>query len=120
MAFKDRKHKRIDTLNLISYNALDENGEVLTQGMGRTLNVSLGGFLIGTPSPIDSEYVMLMDIGFKDKVVNIKGKVIYSREGSEDKYESGVEFTDIGKNAQQALAKFIEAFQKMKENEKSD
>lgn len=120
MTFKDRKYKRIDSLNLISYNALDKKGDVLAQGMGRTLNVSQGGILIETHTPIDARFVILMSIGFKEKVIDIKGKVVYTREGKEDKYESGIEFSNIDEVTLQALNKYIEAFQKLKVPGKAD
>jgi len=37
---KQRKHERIDSLNLLNYTGFDKNGEKTLQGMGRTLNVS--------------------------------------------------------------------------------
>jgi hypothetical protein len=47
-----RKHARFNSLNL-SYVCLDENNQVIKQGMGRTLNVSESG--ITEPDPKASQ-----------------------------------------------------------------
>ena len=63
-----RKHSRIDSLNLLNYVFSDELGGGLTQGMGRTLNVSESGILLETHSPIDIHSVISLTIGFEEDV----------------------------------------------------
>jgi len=48
-----RLHLRIDSLNLLAYSCIDDTGQVVVQGMGRTLNVSQGGILL-TPGEDDN------------------------------------------------------------------
>ena len=48
-----RKHPRVNALNL-SYICLDEDQQVIKQGMGRTLNVSESGILLETHFPIEA------------------------------------------------------------------
>ena len=50
-----RKNQRIDSHNLLTYSCLDKNGAVITQGMGRTLDVSEGGILLETQAKLDPE-----------------------------------------------------------------
>ena len=40
-----RRHTRYESLNL-SYVCLDENDNIIKQGMGRTLNISESGILL--------------------------------------------------------------------------
>lgn len=52
-----RKYPRVKTSNGVSYVCIDENGNGIDQGMGRTLDVSLGGMLLETSVPIESKYI---------------------------------------------------------------
>ncbi len=108
--FKSRKYTRVDSLNLVHYNTLDKDNNVTTQGMGRTLNVSQGGILIETHVSIDAKYVMLIAIGFKDDLIDLKGKVVYCKSGEDNKFEVGIEFLTINDTECRILNKYISAF----------
>jgi c-di-GMP-binding flagellar brake protein YcgR len=105
-----RKHSRIDSLNLLNYVYSDESGDGSTQGMGRTLNVSESGILLETHTPIDVNNVISLTIGFEEDVVEIKGRIIYTKENENKMSESGIEFFDIDENAKETLKKYITAF----------
>ncbi|WP_054031431.1 PilZ domain-containing protein [Desulfatitalea tepidiphila] len=105
-----RKHSRIDSVNLLNYVYFDENEEEENQGMGRTLNVSESGILLETHSPMDARRTVSLTIGFKEDVVDIKGKVVYMRKMENNMFESGIEFFDIDQSANIVLKKYIEAF----------
>ena len=111
MSIKNKRlHSRIDSLNLLSYSCTDETGQVVIQGMGRTLNVSQGGILLETHVQIDLSYIISLTIGFKEELVDINGKVVRSTPGKGDYYESGIKFHDMDKAALQVLKKYIKAF----------
>jgi len=110
---KERKEKRVDarvsTINLVSYICLDKDGNELKKGMGKTLNISKGGVLLETHIPIKSEYIMLMAIDLENNLLEVKGKVAYSKPGKNDMFESGISF--LGPYSEQR--KIISAFIKM-------
>ncbi|MFZ1987333.1 MAG: PilZ domain-containing protein [Desulfatitalea sp.] len=105
-----RKHSRIDSINLLNYVYFDENQEEENQGMGRTLNVSESGILLETHNPIDASHFVSLTIGFKEDVVDIKGKVIYKKENDQGMHESGIEFFQMDENARNTLRLYIKAF----------
>lgn len=105
-----RKHLRIRSLNLLSYVCIDENQNVIRQGMGRTLDVSEGGILLETHAPIDSQHTISLTIGLQDDVTEIKGKVVYSREVQSGRYESGIEFHAKNEAGLRILREYIKAF----------
>ena len=105
-----RQHPRIDTLNLISYNCIDETDQIVAQGMGRTLNVSEGGILLETHVPIDPKYTVALAIGLEDDLINIKGKVVFAMAGDEERFDAGIEFIEIDETALEVLKKYIKAF----------
>ena len=112
MATKEkRKHPRISSLNL-SYVCLDENNEIIKQGMGRSLNVSESGILLETHFPIDDQLIVTLTLGLEEELVDIKGRPVHTRINDDGKYEVGIEFLKSDVKTHKALKKFIDAFQK--------
>jgi hypothetical protein len=112
-----RKHPRIKSLNLLSYVCVDENKNIVKQGMGRTLDISEGGIMLETHAPIDSQYTVSLTIGLEDDLVTeIDGKVVYSKTGEAGRFESGIEFKKGSEATLQILRKYIKAFEEQ-ENE---
>ena len=105
-----RKFSRIDSINLLNYVYLDENEEETNQGMGRTLNVSESGILLETHNPIEISHIVSLTIGFKEDVVDIKGKVVYNKENADAMFESGIEFFEMDDSARNVLKRYIAAF----------
>jgi c-di-GMP-binding flagellar brake protein YcgR len=112
MAIKEkRKHARFNSLNL-SYICLDENNEIIKQGMGRTLNVSESGILLETHFPIEETYIVTLTLGLKEELVEIKGRPVHSSTNAEGKHEIGIEFLEPDGKTRKALKHFISTFQK--------
>ena len=105
-----RYHPRISALNLISYNCIDETEQIVAQGMGRTLNISEGGILLETHIPIDPQNAIALAIGLEDELIDIKGKVVFSMAGKDEKFEAGIEFFEMPDSTLDILKKFIKAF----------
>lgn len=105
-----RKHSRIDSLHLLNYIFTDESGGGSTQGMGRTLNVSESGILLETHAPIEIDSIISLTIGFEEDVVDIRGRVVYTKVNDKKMNESGIEFFEIDEPAEMILNKYITAF----------
>ena len=101
-----RKHQRIPSLNL-SYICLDENNNIVKQGMGRTLNISESGILLETHFPIEPKYLVLMTIALKEDLLEIKGKPIHSRSNETGEFEIGIEFLEPDQDSIRLLDNFI-------------
>ncbi|MBW2569034.1 MAG: PilZ domain-containing protein [Deltaproteobacteria bacterium] len=110
MIINNRKHHRIDSLNLISYVCFDEDNNPVMQGMGRTLNVSESGILLDTNVMIDSNYTLSLKIGLEDELMDIKGKVVYSRSGGDGNFKTGIQLFEIEQNTLKLLKKYIKRF----------
>jgi len=105
-----RKHLRIKALNLISYSCIDETDQVLSQGMGRTLNLSEDGILLETHVSVDPKHTVVMAIGLEDDLINIKGRVVYSIGGGDERFEAGIELIERDEATLEVLRKYIKAF----------
>ena len=106
----NRKYKRFDSGNLLSYVCLDEHNKIIQQGMGKTIDVSEGGILLETHVAINPDYTILLSIGLEDEMADIKGSVIYSRKRGDGMIESGIKFKNIEGECQSILAAFIKKF----------
>jgi hypothetical protein len=101
-----RKHERIQSLNL-SYICLDEDQNIIKQGMGRTLNISESGILLETHFPIEPNHVVQLTISLEEDLLDLKGKPVHVRSSDEGKYEIGIHFVELDQNASDLLKKFI-------------
>ncbi len=101
-----RKHERIQSLNL-SYVCLDEDQNIVKQGMGRTLNISESGILLETHFPIESKHIVQLTISLEEDLLDIQGKPVHIRSSAPGKYEVGIQFVGLGKKSVKILKKFI-------------
>ena len=101
-----RKHERIQSLNL-SYVCLDENANIIKQGMGRTLNISVAGILLETHFPIEPEHAVQLTISLEEDLLDLKGKPVHIRSRDGGKYEIGIQFVELDQNASDLLKKFV-------------
>lgn len=110
-----RKKSRIDSHNLVSYVCLDRNGHEFKQGIGRTLNISEGGILLETYTPMDPGYTVSLSVGLGEDIRDFKGKITHSvgREGG--KYENGIEFLTLDEDGIQFLRQIITIFEEDEE-----
>lgn len=115
MTMEKRKHQRVSTLNLLSYVCLDENSNHLEQGMGRTLDISLGGILLETHVRIESKYILLLAVGFEDELIDIKCEVVYCREGAQGMFESGARYLESNERMNQIVEELVSIFNEEKE-----
>ena len=111
MTDNKREHLRIDALNLLSYTCLDDSDHPQQQGMGRTLNVSEKGILLETHALLDPSGDLSISIGLENELVELRGKVIHSRQTAEGLFEIGVTFTKPDDPSLLILKKYISAFQ---------
>ncbi len=101
-----RKHERIQSLNL-SYICLDEDNNIVKQGMGRTLNISESGILLETHFPIESTHTIRLTISLKEDLLDIKGKPVRVQSIDGGKYHIGIQFDEMDENAAKMLQAYI-------------
>lgn len=103
-----RKHERIQSLNL-SYICLDENENIVKQGMGRTLNISESGILLETHFPIEHNHTIQLTISLEEDLLDLQGTPVHVREIDGGKYQIGIQFVGLDDNAADTLKQFISA-----------
>ncbi len=102
-----RKNPRVKTSNGVSYVCIDENGNEIEQGMGKTIDISLGGILLETSVRIESKYILLATIDLKGNLIEIRGKVAYSRRIEPREFLNGIQFLETPERQIKIIAEFI-------------
>jgi hypothetical protein len=106
-----RKYSRVDTIYLLNFVHIDKkNNDKVTQGMGRTINVSESGIMLETHIPFGENDTVDVVVGLKEDIVTIRGKVIFNRPTETGKFQSGIEFLAIDDDSLKTLQRYIEAF----------
>ena len=109
-----RKYARVDSIYLLNYVHIDaNNSDSVTQGMGRTINVSESGIMLETHIPFSENDTVDVVVGLKEDMVTIRGKVIFNRSTETGRFQSGIEFLTIDDDSLKTLRRYIEAFNAM-------
>ena len=89
---EQRAYPRVPTCNLISYAAADRGQSQSGHRVGRALDVSQTGIYLETARRVESDFVSLLTSDIEDKLIEIRGRVAYSRENGEGMYRTGIRF----------------------------
>lgn len=108
-----RKSERFDSLNLLSF-VVREGDQEITQGMGRTLNVSESGMLLEISFPVPTQYTLSISLGLADDVVELVADIIHCTQESESKHRLGCRFQEMDLHAKQVLNQYISRFKAAK------
>ena len=87
-----RKNARLETNNFISYYYLDENESVISEGLGKAKNISPEGILLVTGKPVESNKILIVSTDEKNNIIELKGKVVYTRRTDSGPFHTGIEF----------------------------
>lgn len=101
-----RQTPRVESLNL-SYFCIDEEKNIIAQGMGRTLNISTAGILLETSEPVPEGKIVDMEIAMQDNIISTSGTVVHSNIESDNLYHTGIHFTKLSEEDKETLSKFI-------------
>ena len=105
-----RKHPRVEIHHPISYVCIDDSGYEIDQGMGSSINISIGGILIETHDPIELRDILLMAIGIKDELIDIKGKVVYCRAEDSGMFQTGIRFLETNEKIRLFVMSLIKTY----------
>ncbi len=109
-----RKHSRTKTNNMVSYVGTDDRGNEKEQGMGRTIDISIGGILIETRYQIVSKDILLTAIGLKDELIDITGKVVHRYAKDSEMFRTGIQFLANNEKTRLFIISLIKDYSKQK------
>jgi len=106
-----REHRRLNIENLAAFVCVDENFSQLDQGMGRALDISLGGISLETYIPIESPYILLSISGVKNELqIDIKGKVVHCKGRESGIFQTGIQFLETSERIKEIVINMIKVF----------
>ena len=114
-----RQAQRFDTLNLLVYTVVNEWGDCMANGMGRTLNISEKGILLeihesllaGQTVSVAIGQSISVDIGIQEDLVTITGKVMHCKQAGDGIYHVGIQFDPMSPNTAELLKEHIQVWQ---------
>jgi hypothetical protein len=109
-----RRFIRFDSLHLLDYLVLDENGNPGRYSMGRTIDVSIDGIKLETKYRIKLGSRVLITLGLEDDLIDLEGKITHNSSHA-GHFLSGASFLKISKEGRRILTKYVEAFRERKE-----
>ena len=87
-----RKFPRTKTRNLIAHLSVDHNGKMISQGLGKALDISKGGMLLETPYPIEAGLLSLMAVDKDNILFEIKAELVYCKNAAPGMFQAGIKF----------------------------
>jgi len=112
MSKERRRYIRPESLNLLDYLIVDEQGRSGEYSMARTLNVSKGGILIETHTPLPQGMQVMITLGLRDQLIDVMGRIVYTvREAGWS--QNGIEFFHISDHDRRILDSYIAAFRRL-------
>lgn len=111
---EQRKFIRYESLHLLDYLILAEDGQPGQYSMGRTIDVSVDGIKLETTSSLQPDTRLLITVGLENDLIDLEGQTTHAapRDG---RFVSGVTFVKISKEGRRIFTKYTEAFRKRRE-----
>ena len=103
-----RRYERVDAIHL-SYICIDEAGNVIHEGMGRTLNVSETGILLETTFATEPGQTLNVTLAIGEDLLDVNGEVVRAEE-KDEVCHTGVEFRDLSEDDRAKIREFMELF----------
>ncbi len=105
-----RKHVRVETSNLISYESIDKDDEIVFNSMGRAINVSRSGIMLEIAHLIEAEYVSLRTVDLDNNLIKLRGQLIYCRKTDSGQYQAGIRFAGSEQETTKFAVKLIKLY----------
>ncbi len=109
MTTERRHYLRPESLNLLDYLVVDEQGRLGEYSMARTLNVSKGGILMETHRPLPKGQQVMITLGLQEQLIDVMGRIVYTAQAS-GRHQNGVEFFHLSDHDKRILDKYVTAF----------
>ena len=106
-----RKFIRFDSLHLLDFIVLDNQGNTGVYSMGRTIDVSVDGLKLETTFELTPHTRLLITVGLEEDLIDLEGEVTHCAPFS-GRFVSGVSFVKITKEGRRVLATYVDAFKK--------
>lgn len=102
------RHRRLESVNLVSLSHKDSDGRVDMETVGRTLDLSEGGILVECSQAVPSENREVdVILGIKENVVRVKGEIVHMRDLEDKNVGLGIAFRNLSEEDAQVITGFM-------------
>ena len=112
--FERRKTKRCYALNLLDYEIVGPSGEVLGQGLARTLNIGKDGLRLETDKFFEVGQKVRITLGLQNDLVQITGRVVNSIPENNELCSTGIAFVVFEEHDRQVYQQYFDNLQPSK------
>ena len=105
-----RKHPRVRIMHPVFYECFDKKGQLISQNLGSIIDISNNGIMIKTEDAVESDFVLLTSVDLKNKLFEIRGKVIHCKKKTNGEYLSGIKFQETVENNIRFTRKIVAAY----------
>jgi hypothetical protein len=74
------------------------------------VDISRGGILLETLTPIESGLILLTAVDLDDNLIDIKGELVHSRNTATGMYHAGIKFVDTNEQRANFAARLIKEY----------
>lgn len=110
--FEQRRAERRDALNLLDYEIVSPEGEIIGRGVACTLNISASGLLLETGQFFEIGQLLRLTLELKEKLVQVTGRVAHSRPIDDNLCGTGVQFVEFAEDDRRLFQTYWEALSK--------
>ncbi|MBN1356852.1 PilZ domain-containing protein [bacterium] len=105
---KERRDSvRFQSLNLLTYYEKSGEGEIVSQGIAKTLDLSVSGALVALANPITHPDDLEMDIALEEELIRVKAQLIEQWEDRPGVWHIRLKFDRMRPAQKHLLAAFL-------------
>lgn len=101
-----RKSSRVDAQLFISYDIMDESGQISYSGMALSRDLSRKGVLMEERTSFPENSKIQLHLALGQDVIDIDGQIRHVEEITENTYHIGVEFLEMSPDMIEKISKF--------------
>lgn len=83
---------------------------MLSQGLGKALDISKGGMLLETPFPVENGLLSLMAVDKDNRLFEMEAELVYCKKSPSGMYHSGVKFIGTDSQVTSSITKLIKEY----------
>jgi hypothetical protein len=109
--FERRRAKRFYALYLLDYEIVGSSGEVLGQGVARTLNIGKYGLRLETDEFFEVGQKVRITLGLQNNLVQMTGRVVNSIPENNELCSTGIAFVVFEEHDRQIYQEYFDTLQ---------
>ena len=107
-----RRTARVESINLVSCSAREDDATPDTVQLGRTLDISSHGVKVEIKTSMPTELLaggyLMLTLALGDTILELRGRIVRARQDNDRQGVLGIEFSDPSPQTREKLAQFLQ------------